>query len=115
MLERIEGREADYVLTPAGTLISGISLTENFALLIPGTAQVQIVQESLHGLRIRLVMDDGLDSEGRRKIGELVASTFGPEVHFEIELVDAIPQEASGKYRFCISQVARDHLQAMSA
>lgn len=115
LLERIEGREADYVLTPAGTLISGISLTENFALLIPGTAQVQIVQESLHGLRIRLVMDDGLDSEGRRKIGELVASTFGPEVHFEIELVDAIPQEASGKYRFCISQVARDHLQAMSA
>ena len=55
LLDRIEGREADYVVTPAGTLISGISLTENFALLIDGTAQVQIVQESVHDLRIRLV------------------------------------------------------------
>jgi phenylacetate-CoA ligase len=36
-------------------------------------------------------------------------------VRFEIELVDAIPQEPSGKYRFCISKVAREHLEAMSA
>src|SRR5262249_4336617 len=40
LIERVEGREADYVVTPGGRLISGISLTENFALLIPGTAQV---------------------------------------------------------------------------
>jgi phenylacetate-CoA ligase len=115
MIERVEGREADYVLTPAGSLISGISLTENFALHIPGTAQVQIVQESLHFLRIRLVADDDFGDDSRRKIAELVGNTFGPGVRFEVELVDAIPQEASGKYRFCISKVARDHLQAMSA
>jgi phenylacetate-CoA ligase len=115
VLERIEGREADYVLTPAGSLISGISLTENFALLIPGTAQVQIVQESLHFLRIRLVADDEFGDASRRQIAKLVADTFGPAVRFEVELVDAIPQEPSGKYRFCISNVAREHLQAMTA
>jgi phenylacetate-CoA ligase len=32
-----------------------------------------------------------------------------------IELVDAIAQEPSGKYRFCISAVAREHLETMSA
>ena len=68
VLERIEGREADYVVTPSGSLISGISLTENFALLIPGTAQLQVVQESLHLLRIRLVADEafGLELENDR-------------------------------------------------
>ena len=115
MIERVEGREADYVVTPAGNLISGISLTENFALLIPGTAQVQIVQESLHFLRVRLVKGDDFSDASRRKIGELVRDTFGPSVRHEVEFVDAIPQEASGKYRFCISNVARDHLRAMSA
>src|SRR5262249_41611886 len=30
LLERLEGREADYVTTPRGEMISGISLTENF-------------------------------------------------------------------------------------
>ena len=101
-------------MTPAGRLISGISLTENFALLIPGTAQVQIVQESLTELRIRLVADEDFGPESRRKIGELVQETFGPAVRYDVELVDAIPQEPSGKYRFCISKVAREHLEAMS-
>lgn len=115
LIERIEGREADYVLTPAGQLISGISLTENFALHIPGTAQVQIVQESLTEFIIRIVPDEAFGDESRTQIAALVDGTFGPAVRFEVELVDAIPQEPSGKYRFCISKVARDHLEAMSA
>ncbi|WP_439621542.1 phenylacetate--CoA ligase family protein [Gemmata sp.] len=115
LIERVEGRDADYVLTPAGQLISGISLTENFALLIPGTAQMQIVQESLYELRIRLVPDDEFGPESRDKIGALVRETFGPQVRYDVELVDAIPQEPSGKYRFCISKVARERLEAMSA
>lgn len=108
LLERIEGRDADYVVTPAGHLISGISLTENFANLIPGTAQVQIVQESITQLRIRLVADDGFNETSRAKVAELVHRTFGTGVHHEVELVDAIPQEASGKYRFCISKVLQE-------
>ncbi len=114
LLERIEGRDADYVVTPAGHLISGISLTENFANLIPGTAQVQIVQESITQLRIRLVADDGFNETSRAQVAELVYRTFGAGVHHEVELVDAIPPEASGKYRFCISKVLQERLQEAS-
>jgi len=115
LIEGVEGREADYVLTPTGRLISGISLTENFALLIPGTAQVQIVQESLTELRIRLVPDEVFGPDSRLKIAELVNEMFGSGVQYDVELVDAIPQEPSGKYRFCISKIAHEHLQAMNA
>jgi phenylacetate-CoA ligase len=108
LIERVEGREADYVVTPSGDMISGISLTENFALLVPGTAQMQIVQESITQLRIRLVADESFDPASRAKIADLVRQTFGPSVEHAVELVDAIPQEASGKYRFCISKVARE-------
>ena len=108
LIEGVEGREADYVVTPGGRMISGISLTENFALLIPGLAQVQIVQESLEDLCIRLVPDEQFGAESHRKIAELVQQTFGPDVHYEIELVESIPQEPSGKYRFCISKVAHE-------
>jgi phenylacetate-CoA ligase len=115
LVERVEGREADYVVTPSGALISGISLTENFALLIPGTAQVQIVQEAIDRLLIRLVRGDDFTPASADRIGELVRETFGPLVRYEVEYVDAIPQEPSGKYRFCISKVARDRLEALSA
>jgi phenylacetate-CoA ligase len=115
LIERIEGRDADYVVTPAGNLISGISLTENFAMHIPGTAQVQIVQESITQLRIRLVADDAFGDSSRTKIAELVRTTFGDGVTHDVELVDAIPQEASGKYRFCISKVAKERMQEAGA
>src|SRR5260370_42214848 len=105
LLERLEGREADYVVTQAGELISGISLTENFALHVPGLAQLQIVQETVQRFVFRIVRGPEFGPDSLRRIGELVAERFGPDVAFECEYVDAIPQEASGKYRFCISRV----------
>jgi phenylacetate-coenzyme A ligase PaaK-like adenylate-forming protein len=115
LIEKVEGRDADYVLTPAGKLISGISLTENFALHIRGTAQVQIVQESERFLRLRLVPADDFGPESQWQIEELVRETFGAEMDYDVELVDSIPQEPSGKYRFCISKVASDYLRAMAS
>jgi phenylacetate-CoA ligase len=106
LLERVEGRDADYVVTPAGSLISGISLTENFAVLVDGAAQVQLVQEEVTFLRVRMVADESFTDASRRQIAKLVTDTFGPTMRHEVELVDAIPQEPSGKYRFCVSKVA---------
>ncbi len=115
LIEAIEGRDADYVVTPSGALISGISLTENFALHITGAAQVQIVQETVTYIRIRMVADETFADASRRQIAKLVRDTFGPAMRFDVELLDAIPQEPSGKFRFCISKVATDHLKALSA
>ena len=115
LLERVEGRDADYVVTPDGGLISGISLTENFALQIRGAAQVQIVQEELTWLRIRLVTEHDFDIESRRQIARLVNDLFGPTMRHDVEIVDAIPQEPSGKYRFCVSKVAAEYLKGLPA
>ena len=114
MIERVVGREADYVLTPTGTLISGISLTDHFATQIRGAAQVQIVQEKLTFLRLRMVAGDGFGPYSHGQIETLVRKTFGPQMRFEVELVDAIPQEPSGKYRFCVSPVATAYLKSMA-
>ncbi len=114
LIERVIGREADYVLTPAGVLISGISLTDHFATEIRGAAQVQIVQEKLTFLRLRLVPGEGFGADSQRQIESLVQKTFGPEMRCEVELVDAIRPESSGKYRFCISPVATAYLKSLA-
>ena len=105
LLESIEGREADYVVTPAGHLVSGISLTENFACQVPGVAQIQIVQETHHRFLFRIVRDADFGAASLRRLEQLVAERFGPEVVYECEYLDQIPPEPSGKYRFCISKV----------
>ncbi len=105
MLERVEGRDADYVTTPDGELVSGISLTENFAMLVPGIAQLQIVQERLDRFVFRIVRGDDFGPASLDRIAGLVAERFGPTACYECEYVQEIPQEPSGKYRFCISRV----------
>lgn len=105
MLERLEGREADYVVTADGAMISGISLTENFAMLIPGIAQLQIVQERLEHFVLRIVRGPLFGASSQARIRELVEERFGPRATFDCEFVERIPQERSGKYRFCISKV----------
>lgn len=114
LIDCVVGREADYVLTPGGMLISGISLTDHFATEIRGAAQVQIVQEKLTFLRLRMVPGDGFGPDSHRQIEALVRNTFGPRMGYAVELVDAIPQEASGKYRFCVSPVATAYLKSLA-
>ena len=105
ILEALEGREADYVVTAAGELISGISLTENFAVLVQGVAQIQIVQEEVRRFVFRIVRAADFTAASERKISDLVAERFGPGTDHRCEFVERIPQEPSGKYRFCISHV----------
>ncbi|MHB1035980.1 MAG: phenylacetate--CoA ligase family protein [Pirellulales bacterium] len=107
LLERIEGRIADYVVTARGELISGISLTENFAVMVPGVAQLQIVQEEVDRFVFRLVKGPDFGEASLATIARLVAERFGPGVRYECEFVDRILPEPSGKYRFCISKVEK--------
>ncbi|WP_152053996.1 phenylacetate--CoA ligase family protein [Tautonia marina] len=105
LLARIEGREADYVTTRRGELISGISLTENFAMLVPGIEQLQIIQESLERFTFRIVRGPDYGPSSDARIQELAAERFGDDVAYDCEFVERIPPELSGKYRFCISKV----------
>lgn len=105
LLERVEGREADYVVTPGGQLISGISLTENFALQVPGIAQLQVIQEAVDYFRFRIVRGPNFGSHSLERMRTLVSERFGLGVGYDCEYVERIPQDPSGKYRFCISKV----------
>ena len=105
LLKQVEGRVADYVVTRRGEYISGISLTENFALQVPGVVQMQIVQEKVDRFVYNIVRDQDFDESSLKRITALTTQRFGSDAHYECRFVDRIPQEASGKYRFCISKV----------
>jgi phenylacetate-CoA ligase len=109
LLQCITGRVADYLRTPDGEWISGISLTENFATLIPGIHQIQIIQEESDFLRFRIVRRMNFDSASSKLISELVRQRFGRRMRFDIDFVDFLQPEASGKYRFSIYNVKTPH------
>ncbi|MFL5327961.1 MAG: phenylacetate--CoA ligase family protein [Gemmataceae bacterium] len=106
-LAAVEGREADYVVTASGEYISGISLTDNFATLVPGVTQMQFIQETTEQFCFRIVRGCEFSRESEPRIAGLVRQYFGPTAQFRCEFLDQIPQEPSGKYRFCISHVTQ--------
>jgi phenylacetate-CoA ligase len=100
LLARVAGRVADYLRRPDGVWVSGISLTDNFATLIPGIVQMQIVQDSPSHLSLRIVKDQDYGADGERLIRQQVSERFGEAMRVTLEYVDRIGPEPSGKYRF---------------
>jgi phenylacetate-CoA ligase len=105
LLAKVEGRTADYVVTSSGDYISGISLTENFAVKVPGVAQMQIVQEDFERFTFNIVKGADFGPHSLTEIESLVRQRFGEGTNYKCVYVDHIPPERSGKYRFCISHV----------
>lgn len=105
LLKSISGRIADYLISPEGQWISGISLTENFATLIPGLEQVQIVQEKKDFLRLRIVSAPDFNDKSMAEINRLVLERFGASMKYEIEKIEKVEPTASGKYRFAINKI----------
>ncbi|KPJ59722.1 MAG: capsule biosynthesis protein CapK [Latescibacteria bacterium DG_63] len=105
LIGSVEGRVADYVVTPDGKFVSGISLTENFAMLIDGLKQMQIVQEQIDHLVFRIVKDEDFREESERQIATLTKRRFGARMKYSLEFVESIEPDSSGKHRFCISSV----------
>jgi phenylacetate-CoA ligase len=104
-LAGVMGRVADYLITPRGELVSGISLTENFATLIPGVEQVQVIQDRRDHLLLHLVPAPTFGDESRRAVSRLIAERFGAETRHEIVLRERIDPEPSGKFRFAICRI----------
>ncbi|QVL33639.1 phenylacetate--CoA ligase family protein [Telmatocola sphagniphila] len=115
-LGQLAGREADFILTADDRLLSGISLTENFILQLPGLEQIQIIQESRNLIRFQVVPLEAskrFDLQG--SLIELAGNLFGSGIHFEVEFVESIASEPSGKFRFCVSKMAQDYLRNLAA
>lgn len=105
LIKRIEGRVADFLITPEGALVSGISLTDHFAGHIPGVAQMQIVQEEMDMLSLVIVKDGYYGDKSEEAIARLVREFFGEKMRYRCDFVKMIEAGRSGKYRFTVCKV----------
>ncbi|MGF2734995.1 phenylacetate--CoA ligase family protein [Marinobacter sp. DUT-1] len=105
ILQRLEGRVADFLKLPDGGQVAGISLIERTLTKVPGIEQMQLVQEDLTGLSINRVKGSDHNPEMDRALISELQEVFGDSVSITIHDVSEIPQESSGKYRFAICKV----------
>lgn len=105
ILERLEGRIADFLKKIDGGQVAGVSLVERTLTKIPGIEQMQLVQEKIDEIIINRVKGPEYTDNTDKSLLEEFRIVFGENVSFDIRDTDKIPQEKSGKYRFSICKV----------
>jgi len=104
----ISGRTADFLYSPEGRPIFGISILDTFVIHIPGLKQVQIIQDKYDHLDFYIVKDGKFSEECPIRVKKTVAEIFGAGMRCDISYVDKIPQTERGKYRFSICKINPD-------
>ena len=105
LMERVIGRQADFLKRPDGSLVAGVSLVERTLTAVPGIEQMQLIQDDLCHVRAKVVKDSRFDEAAERKLRDELQMALGEGIMVEIQYVPALDQTRSGKYRFAICNV----------
>ena len=104
VLKDIEGRSTDFVVAEDGTMMHGLALIYILREL-DGIEEFKVVQESKALTTIDLVPTDTLSDELAAKIINGFKARLGQGVDIQLNIVDKIAAEQSGKFRYIISKV----------
>jgi phenylacetate-CoA ligase len=103
-LREVKGRTTDFVVAMDGTVLHGLALIYVVRDL-PGIRTFTIVQESIERTRVSIVPDGGFDSRAQEAIREGIKARLGREVAVDVDVVESIAAERSGKHRYVRSMV----------
>jgi phenylacetate-CoA ligase len=105
LIELAGGRVTDFLVSAAGQKVSGIVLATYVITDVEGVGQVQFVQRARDAVLVRIVKGGGWSDHSQQRLIRRVRDYLGDEMQVQVEFTPAIPLEASGKYRFSISEL----------
>ena len=104
LLERVEGRLQDFIVTGKGELLSGITMnidTDAF----DNVKQFQFYQERVGEVILNIVKKPTFDDSDVEYLYQEVSRSCGDDVVVILRYVDNIPLTARGKYRYFIQSL----------
>jgi phenylacetate-CoA ligase len=105
MLEEIQGRSTDFVVAADGTLMHGLALIYILRDL-PSVSAFRIEQMSMERTLVQVVPAKGFDAGTRETIARGLQRRLGANVQIDVQTIDRIPPERSGKFRYVSSHVS---------
>lgn len=105
LLEKVSGRVVDVFTTADGKKVDGEYFT-HILYTIPQVRQFQIIQDKIDHVFVKLVLSSG---EVKRDFVDIlvmeIKKLLGQDVQIEVQEVDEIPPQKSGKRAYTISYV----------
>ncbi|HEX6879597.1 MAG TPA: hypothetical protein VF135_04465 [Terriglobales bacterium] len=108
----IDGREEDYIVLKNGAHLG--RLDHIFKDMV-NICEAQIVQDEEGKIVVRVVRNARFTDEDADRLRQEFSKRVGTGADIRFDYVDNIPKTAAGKLRFVISQLGRNHPEAVSA
>jgi phenylacetate-CoA ligase len=105
LLKDIQGRTTDFVVARDGTVMHALALIYAIRHL-PGVEQFRIIQHDLERTEVQLVVTPSFSNEYETRLVRDFKSRLGASVQIEVNKVESIAREKSGKYRYVESRVS---------
>jgi phenylacetate-CoA ligase len=102
IVERIDGRQEDYVVIPSGARIG--RLDHIFKDLV-SVRSAQIYQPGPERVVLRIVKGKGYTKGSEREVLREARERLGSKIDIEVEYPDEIPTTDSGKLKFVVSDI----------
>ena len=107
IVERVEGRLMDFVVTPQGALVSPTLINFPFKDLRT-IKDSQVIQTSVHHIILRVVpYGKNVSKAELQRLYQNLQKILGSDIQIKAEVVDEIERLKSGKFRFIISEVSK--------
>ncbi|MGH8589515.1 MAG: phenylacetate--CoA ligase family protein [Gammaproteobacteria bacterium] len=111
VINRIEGRQTDYLIAAEGTLISGTFAAEALTGL-PHLMYYQIVQEELGKIEVRIVKGNGYQPESTHAVLTALQARVGPGIQIGVRFcgLEGLERNPVGKIRQCFNRLTPEDL-----
>lgn len=104
-IKNIQGRTTDFVVTPDGRWQHALSVIY-VVRDIEGVDEFKIIQHELEDVEVLVKIHENMyPDSGDDRIVKGIKKRMGESVGVRVTKVDAIPRDASGKYRYVVSKV----------
>ena len=107
MIESIKGRANDFIVLPDGQIIASCFLVI-IMQAFHDVAQYRIVQEDKRKIIVQLTKGKGFDPPTPQRIKEEIGKATGSVLEVEVEILEELNRDESGKIRTVVSKVIPD-------
>jgi phenylacetate-CoA ligase len=105
VLDEIIGRERNMLHLPSGDTAWPVPFFSRELLDIAPVRQIQIIQETLHAINVKLAVERGLTEAEATALKTLIGRRLGDVFDITLTCVDEIPLSRGGKFQDFISNI----------
>ena len=113
VVEHIDGRSADFIWSPENGKVN-LGNISNCTKDAEGIVCFQVVQDQPDAVDVAVVANERFNDEQRTQFMQAMALRLGTAMHINLDVVEEIPREPSGKFRIVKNRLSSDAMRTQA-